>query len=54
MGAMARDCPIGVEMFVIVVVVACVRFPQTLAKGCVWFGVCVLFQAFLSIAVCVE
>ena len=53
MGAMARDCPIGVEVFVVVVVVvvACVSFPQTLVKGCVVL-VCGCFGLFLAL-VCV-
>ena len=39
MGAMARDCPIGVEV-VLLLLLLCV--PQTLATGCV-FVVCVCF-----------
>ena len=54
---MARDCPIGVEIgigvFVVVVVVACVSFPKTLVKVCVFFGVWVLFWAFSWVLVCV-
>ena len=45
---MARDCPIGVEIgigvFLVVVVVACMSFPQTLVKVCV-FLVCGCFFA---------
>ena len=42
------------SVFVVVFdVVACMSFPQTFAKGCV-FLVCVFFGHFLSIGVCVE
>ena len=48
---MARDCPIGVEVFLLLLLL---WFPQTLVTGCV-FLVCVsFFCAFLSIGVCVE
>ena len=50
-GATARDCPIGVEVFLLLFLL---HFPQTLATGCV-FLVCVCsFGHFLSVGVCVE
>ena len=49
---MARDCPIGVEVgisvFLVVVVVACMSFPQTLVKGCVVLGCGCFFGHFLE------
>ena len=60
MGASAKDCPIcvevGIGVFLVVDVVVCMSFPQTLAKGGV-FLVCVVsafLGIFLSIGVCVE
>ena len=49
---MARDCPIGVEVFVVVVVVVCMSFPQTLVKGCVFMVRGCFFQFFLELCVC--
>ena len=47
---MARDCPIGVEIgigvILVVVVVACMSFPQTLMKVCVFLVCGCFFWAF--------
>ena len=51
---MARDCPIGVEVFLLLfLLLFLLHFPQTLATGCV-FLVCVcFFRAFFGALMCV-
>ena len=47
---MARNCPIGGEVFLLLFLL---HFPQTLVTGCV-FLVCVcFFQVFFGLLVCV-
>ena len=50
MGAMARDCPIGVEVFLLLLLL---RFPQTLVIGCVFLVCACFFRAFFLALVCV-
>ena len=48
---MARDCPIGVEVFLLLFLL---HFPQTLVTGCVVLVCVCFFQAFFSVGVCGE
>ena len=52
MGAMASDCPTGVDVFLLLLLLC---FRQTLATGCVFLVcVCAFSVHVLSVGVCVE
>ena len=52
---MARDCPIGAEVFCCCCCCCVHEFSPNLGEGvCVFVCVCAFFGHFLSIGVCVE